>query len=820
MKRICLQLIVLISILFSQAVKAQNDAKPEFVNGEARCVHAFADKDRWIKEELWVETSFDSDFDGKLDRMHVFVTRPYQTDSSDLKLPVVYMSSPYYGLTIGALLGAGSDKLMWNVKHELGDCPKKRKHSDRKTRDKRPLLAYQYDRMWVSRGYVMVYSSSPGTGLSDGAITIGGENESLAPKAVIDWLCGRAKGYKKRTGTEEVKANWSTGKVGMMGTSYDGTLCIAAATTGVEGLEAIIPVAPVSSFYHYYRSNGLVRSPGGYVGEDVDVLYDFVNTGDIEKREKLNVLVRDSILEKNIDRETGDYNEFWASRDYLSKIGNMKAAMIMVHGFNDWNVMSEHSYRFYKVAKEKGLSVQLYYHQDDHGGDPDFSMINRWFTRYLHGIENGVEKDQPVAITREYKSVATRYDAFPDLNASDMTMYLNAKSNQSGELVLDKNQSNSFGMIKDDYRVKIPEFFEEKNAEHRLLYTTPFLTEDVRISGIPKVSVKLKSSESASNLSVYLVSLPWEKGKGVEIYNNIINRGWADPQNHQSISESEPLDTSKYYTVNFDLMPDDQVIRKGQQIGLMIFSSDKEFTLWPKPGTELKIDLKETKITLPIVGGENAYRKSVGLPQVKVKVKRIGDYLPDGFLPFDTIAGDLNKDGRMDTVLIIKGTDTARFYNDEYRGVLDRNRRGLMIFLGEEKGVNLVLENDTCYSSENEDGGVYFPPELSLEVKRGNLHISYGHGRYGHWSYNFRYNQEIKDFELIGYDQSDNYGPIVNKITSINYLSKRMKIVKNVNEETNDSGDEVFEESWQDIKIDKLINLSEIKDFDYFRVPR
>ena len=129
----------------------------------------------------------------------------------------------------------------------------------------------------------MVYSSSPGTGLSDGSPTIGGENESLAPKAVIDWLCGRAKGFTTRIGIEEITAYWCSGKIGMTGTSYDGTLCIAAATTGVKGLEAILPIAPVTSFYNYYRSNGLVRSPEGYVGEDMDVLYDLINTGNKKK---------------------------------------------------------------------------------------------------------------------------------------------------------------------------------------------------------------------------------------------------------------------------------------------------------------------------------------------------------------------------------------------------------------------------------------------------------------------------------------------------------------------------------------------------------
>ncbi|MBT7816625.1 MAG: X-prolyl-dipeptidyl aminopeptidase, partial [Polaribacter sp.] len=57
--------------------------------------------------------------------------------------------------------------------------------------------------------------------------------------------------------------------------------------------------------------------------------------------------------------------------------------------------------------------------------------------------------------------------------------------------------------------------------------------------------------------------------------------------------------------------PDDQIIKKGQQIGLMIFSSDNNYTLLPEPGTELTVDLKGTTITIPIVGGKDAIKKAI-----------------------------------------------------------------------------------------------------------------------------------------------------------------------------------------------------------------
>ncbi|MEW2920001.1 Xaa-Pro dipeptidyl-peptidase [Muricauda sp. ANG21] len=597
-------LLLISFLLFGQfGLNAQmaEKATPIFENGEAQVVEAFADPKNWIRHDLWVETEFDSDGDGKLDRVHVDVTRPKQTDTDGLKLPVVYESSPYYAGTAG--LGDG---VMWDVKHELGELGKPRTHPEVHRIGERPIISNSQIQTWLPRGYIVVHSSSPGTGLSDGAPTVGGDNESLAPKAVIDWLCGRAKGYTERNGNEEVKAYWSTGKVGMTGTSYNGTLPLAAATTGVEGLEAIIPIAPNTSYYHYYRSNGLVRSPGGYLGEDIDVLYDFIHSGDKSKRARNNKVIRDTEMKNGQDRITGDYNDFWAERDYLNDMKPMKAALLMSHGFNDWNVMPEHSYRIYDKAREMGLPVQIYYHQNGHGGPPPIEMMNRWFTRYLFGIENGVENDPKAWIVREddERDQPTSYKDYPNPDASDVTLFLTKGAPARGGLTSNKSNNQGKETLVDNYSFSGSALAEAEVTHHRLIYVSPILAEDIHISGIPKISVTLSSSKPAANLSVWLVSLPWNDSRRTKITDNIITRGWADPQNHNSISKSEPLVPNKFYEVTFNLMPDDQIIPKGQQIGLMIFSSDREFTLWPEPGTELTIDLDKTKLTLPVVGGK------------------------------------------------------------------------------------------------------------------------------------------------------------------------------------------------------------------------
>ena len=605
-----LTLLIVLSLTSIFLAHSQTDTKavPIFENGQAQIVEAFNDPSKWIRHDLWVETTFDTDGDKKPDRMHVSVTRPYQTDSEKLQLPVVYVSSPYF-----AGVAPNVDGLFWDVKHELGAVAKERLHPEVTRTGERPIISNSHIKDWVPRGYIVVHSSSPGTGLSQGSPTVGGDNESLAPKAVIDWLCGRANGYTSPNGNEKVKAYWSTGKVGMTGTSYNGTIPLAAATTGVKGLEAIIPIAPNTSYYHYYRSNGLVRSPGGYLGEDIDVLYDFIHSGDESKRAYNNATVRDTEMKNGMDRITGDYNDFWAGRDYLNDMEPMKAALLMSHGFNDWNVMPEHSYRIYKAAKDMGLPAQIYYHQNGHGGPPPMKLMNRWFTHYLHGIENGVEKDAKAWIVREKDAQdrPTPYADYPHPDATMVRLHLHPGGVEHGGLQVEKATYPGTETLEDNYSFSGTTLAKAESTDHRLLYTTPTLTEDLHISGTAKVTIKLSSSKPAANLSVWLVSLPWNDGKNSKITDNIITRGWADPQNYKSMTESEPLQPGKFYELSFDLMPDDQIIPKGQQIGLMLFSSDREFTLWPEPGTKLTVDLEATALDLPVVGGSAAFKKAV-----------------------------------------------------------------------------------------------------------------------------------------------------------------------------------------------------------------
>ena len=600
-------------------------AAPVFENGMAQVVPAFADSTTWIRQNLWVETDLDTDRDGRRDRVHVDVTRPRQTETEGLKVPVIYGSSPYYA-------GVARTFAFWDIRQELGEDPRPRGAMvGPEYRGDRTRISNAMVDTWVPRGFAVVHSEATGTGRSLGCPTIGDTPERMAMKFVIDWLNGRAKGYSTPTGREEVRAtSWSTGKVGMIGTSYEGTLPLAAATTGVDGLEVVIPIAPNTSYYHYYRSNGLVRSPGGYPGEDVDVLYDFVASGDSTNRATCDRIWKDGVFSSK-DRRTGDYNDFWAARDLLPHVKNIEAAVLLAHGLNDWNVMPSHSIRIYEELKRLGKPASLYLHQGGHGGPPPLEMQNRWFTHYLYGVQNGVESDPPVwvvsstaadSVVRLARTLsraerrrlqmppATPQASFPAPGTA--TVVLRPSTGGRGLGGLSLTPSAGVETFTDNPALSGSALASAYPSPHRLLYATDPLRDSVRISGTVRVTLRVAADRPAANLGVWLVTLPFDStGTGSEGRLSVVTRGWADIRNHASLTKGgnfasvvpeEPLEPGKFYDLTFDLEPDDHVIPAGKQLGVMIMATDPEFTLVPAAGTQLTVDLAASSFAIPIVG--------------------------------------------------------------------------------------------------------------------------------------------------------------------------------------------------------------------------
>ncbi|MED1116813.1 Xaa-Pro dipeptidyl-peptidase [Bacillus paramycoides] len=543
------------------------NTKIELENGMTKPIYSLDDS---IIENLFVETEVDSDRDGKKDRVSIKVMRP-KTDPN-VKVPVIYEMSPYRaGL---------KDVPVYNVDEELYAYEGK------------PYAAVNlgsYGNYYVPRGYAVILGESIGTGKSDGCPTTGDEQEILGTKSVIDWVNGRAKAYTEDG--KEVNANWSTSNVGMTGASYNGTLPNAVATTGVEGLKTIIPIAAISSWYDYYRANGAVIAPGGYQGEDTDNMAEAVLTR--KNPEVCGQIINE--LTAGQDRKTGDYNDFWDKRNYVKDAKNVKASVFVVHGLNDWNVKTKQFAQWWEALGENNVPRKMWLHQGGHGGTTSNNWQqtqNKWFDYWLYGIENGIMDEPMVDVQRENKTWQ-KIKNWPDPAAvpSKIRMYL---SNKAVNLPLSMGSVNNVFSFVDDAKIKSNQLVENPELEvaNRLVYTMPVLQKDMRISGTPKISFKGNIDRSVSNLTALLVDYGGAKPE-------IVTRGWMDPQNLNSINNSTVIQPGKDYTFTWDMQPDDYVFKEGHQIGVVLIASDYDYTIRPKAGTKLTVKLSE--VTLPIV---------------------------------------------------------------------------------------------------------------------------------------------------------------------------------------------------------------------------
>ncbi|WP_433379788.1 Xaa-Pro dipeptidyl-peptidase [Streptosporangium sp. CA-115845] len=629
----------------SPAVAARSTA-PLIENGETQPVYSRADA---LTETVFVEVAgVDSDADGLPDRVAVDIMRPKET-ALGMKVPVIMEASPYY---------AGGNDVPNHVVDLDGSDPagmeyRRNKFNDLHdemfgdgsdvTRAVAPPFRGYYDNYFVPRGYAIALVENLGSGRATGCPTTGLDNETAGPKAAIDWLNGRARGFD--AAGNEVKAGWSTGNVGMIGVSYNGTLPNAVAATGVKGLKAIVPIAAISSWYDYYRANGGVLAPGGYQGEDADVLARYVLTRQNAQQACGALMDR---IEKDQDRVSGDYSDFWDRRNYLNDVRKVRAAVFLVHGLNDWNVKTKQAVQWWDALAKRNVPRKIWLHQGAHFNPFSFAgrnaewlrQLHRWFDFHLYGLRNGI-MDEPQADVESGPGQWAQHASWPLPGTRDVRLQLAAgQDGRNGTLGADRPRGRAVVESFVDQSARGAEQLVE-NAEstdpNRLAYLSSPLARDARLSGTPEVSVR---AAFKGGRSPYLTALLVDYGTDARAYGDvaygatqvcygqgvpgdtgcarlaehvtvtapykIITRGWLDVRNRDSAAKTELLREDRFYDFRFDLQPGDYVVKAGHRIGVVLISTDRDFTLRLPPGTAVSVDPRASSVTLPLVGGRSA----------------------------------------------------------------------------------------------------------------------------------------------------------------------------------------------------------------------
>ena len=611
-RRLVIAALAAIAAVIPSTAQAAKQQPPPWLKVEDGVTQPQFSLDEAIEETVFVQTRLDTDRDGNRDRIRIRLSRPRETKTRGIKVPVIFEHSPYRG-DLGDAVNHDVDVEV--LPQDRGGHKRAAASAARpRVRGRsRANLPGSLDNDYVPRGYAVVLGESIGTFGSDGCPDIGGPAETLGTKAVIDWINGRAKGFDEAG--RRVRAKWATGAVGMTGVSYNGTLPNQVATTGVRGLRTIVPVSAISSWYDYYRANGLVVAPhsethgegdNDYLGEDTDVLADFV-AARMKTPQCAHARAR---LVARQDRETGDWSSFWRARDYLHRVKRVRASVFVVHGLNDFNVKTKAFAEWWYRLAARNVPRKLWLHNGGHGGPggataADYKRtVNRWFDYWLFGVRNGIMAEPRVHIQREDGTYRDEAD-WPAPGTRTATLRLGAAGaaapgtlgTQAAAGVPQSFVDRGRVLDTDDVLIADP----DTAHPNRLVYRSPALTRDVRVSGTPWVDLRISiENRNAANLTAVLVDY------GPTGEPAMVTRGWLDPQNRSDPAHSRSIVKGRAYDLRWDLQPDDHVFAAGHRIGLVVVSTDHDYTLRPRPGTKLTLDPRAGAVRLPIVGGAAA----------------------------------------------------------------------------------------------------------------------------------------------------------------------------------------------------------------------
>ncbi|MEV0796096.1 Xaa-Pro dipeptidyl-peptidase [Kribbella sp. NPDC050281] len=570
---------------------------PPYVDQATHSTEPIYDYASAVRESVYVDTTMDTDSDGKDDVIAVDIVRPSETELTGLRIPVIMDASPYY-----SCCGRGNES-------------EKKTYDENGVIQKMPLY---YDNYFVPRGYAVVGVDIVGTGRSSGCGDVGGKDEIDSVVAVINWLNGRNSAHT--ADGQPVSATWTNGAVGMIGKSYDGTLANGVAATGVRGLKTIVPISAISSWYDYTRSGGVPYSDdympwlGGYVGHDSPACE--AVRGD---------------LGDNDDDDTGDYTKFWAERDYLKDAGKVKASVFMTHGLSDYNVQTNHFSQWWAALGKNNVPRKLWLGLEDHVDPFEFRRdawvdeLHKWFDYWLQGLPNGVMKE-PMASVETAPDVWRDYKTWPAVNHSIPVPLSSGKLGALGKgsvTVTDDPDLTEDDIVADP---------SEVIAGRQMFLSAP-LPRSIRISGTPTVTLKIKSDSITTPVTARLIEYgEAERYTGVrrtddstcegssvdyddscyftvdklteQSDHGIVGRGWIDAAHSASLSMPTPLTPGQWTTVNVPLRAQDEVIPKGRILGLAVTLSDTEWTTPNDTGATIDIDLAGSTLNLPLTTGK------------------------------------------------------------------------------------------------------------------------------------------------------------------------------------------------------------------------
>lgn len=517
---------------------------PVFKDGMAQPVFPFTDgktgenydptTSEIVRYCVYVESDYDMDGDGKRDLIKTLIQVPKSAVEGNYKAASLFEARPYCAgvnedgydhmkevadkeyrkfdfedlkKEVPARIPTGSISAMeLALKSSASDWY----YKDKGNNDNMVYENLEHFNYYLVRGFAVIISAGFGALGSDGFNFVGSEFERDAFKFVVEWLHGDRVAYADREGTIETKADWSNGNVAMTGRSYAGTMPFAVATTGVEGLKTIVPVAGISDWYSQQNMQGSQR----YWPKEV--LNSFLayfcssryNDETLSEKELNDIAAFHHELSLQQLSCGSDYNEdFWGAGNYRLNYDKIKCSALIVQGLNDENVSTKQFEMMYKAYKKSGQTVKTILHQGPHitptmanknygiliDGNFYDDIVNKWISHYLYNIDNCAENMPEVLVQTNYNQ-----NKWESCDSWETAFSMKLESDETGVSVIDTDWEAA-GICAENF----DETMSLKSSNMNKRFVTAPLNEELTIQGTVHLNLKaaLKDGDIENNFN-------------------------------------------------------------------------------------------------------------------------------------------------------------------------------------------------------------------------------------------------------------------------------------------------------------------------------
>ncbi|PSR66788.1 acyl esterase [Nocardia sp. MDA0666] len=446
-----------------------------------------------------------------------------------------------------------------------------------------PSLRDLYPELFLDAGYTYVIVDLRGFGGSSGCPDFGGPGEQSDVRTAVEWAAAQP---------------WSTGRVGLTGTSYEAWTGIMGLATNPKGLAAVAAFEPDVDPYSYLYMQGIAWKFSGK-----PVTEDGIRPGDMAGFEhllisstpahpsdspeykanaaRLPIECAQPYLAGITDHDGG--TQFWRDRDLTDRVRGSRIPLFLGQGFLDYNTRA---YRVFDVwnnhdlPEDKGWFGQ-WGHQNCHEGcgTPQFdSELLAFFDKYV--ARRDVTVPGPRVTVGSFDGRWRGEKAWPPADSARVAMPV-----RPGEYT---DRGLLPGPDREYWSLSQP------------------LPADQHLSGIPTATLALSGPPNATVAAELYDVAP-------DGFSTVITRGIAQ------VAE----------TATIRLLAQDWTVPAGHRIGVRI--TDVVDSVWAHPPANARVSVRSGTVELPLLTGIRNFDLTGGSSEAlgKWRARRVTTIAPE-----------------------------------------------------------------------------------------------------------------------------------------------------------------------------------------------